>query len=199
MKLVSSNDPSVVDKAVKEGLAAYEAAYRAAASGPAPDRSQKLSAHAAAAMAAVKVLCKLRGIGPATASLVVAVHYPESAIFFSDEAYAWLCGGPALSPPSKYNEKEYAELARAAARLLSRLSSDTGMQTVEQAAYVLVRDRNGGNSGGKSTGNAKEAPAAPAAIKTQPTTQRTKRKEPPTEDVPAPTAPARRSSRPRRA
>jgi hypothetical protein len=35
----------------------------------------------------------LKGIGPATGSLLLAVHDPENVIFFSDEAYSWLVNG----------------------------------------------------------------------------------------------------------
>ena len=195
MKLVASNDNATVEKTVLEALGAYEAALSKAGKGT------KIQAHAHASTVAVRVLSRLRGIGPATASLLAAVHYPQKTIFFSDEAYAWLCGGSGsgYQRPSKYNDKEYAELAKAAAELMARL--DKTAQDVEQAAYVLINDS--GSSKEKDDKKGKEtkskAPKAkaqqepkPATTKAEQTVKDNKRKEPPTDA--AQTGP-RRSSR----
>jgi hypothetical protein len=42
----------------------------------------------------------LKGIGPATGSLILAVHDPDNVTFFSDEAYRWLVKGGAKKPRS---------------------------------------------------------------------------------------------------
>lgn len=115
MKLVSSNDQSFAEETVKESLEVYE---------------QKASA-----AAAVDVLTKLKGIGPATASLLLAVHDPDNVIFFADEAFYWLCSN-GRKDSVKYNAKEYKELSQKAQDLAKRL----GVKAVdiERVAYVLM-------------------------------------------------------------
>lgn len=116
MGLVSSNDPKVTAATVREALARYRAAGDPAA--------------------AVKKLAELRGIGPATASLLLAVHQPDRVIFFSDEAFYWLClAGKKGS--LKYNAKEYQELDSEAQKLVDRLG--VAAISVEKVAYVLMR------------------------------------------------------------
>ncbi|EPE10093.1 hypothetical protein F503_05188 [Ophiostoma piceae UAMH 11346] len=202
MKLVESNDKATVEKTVLEALSAYEAAL------PEAGKENQIQAHAHASTVAVRVLSRLRGIGPATASLLAAVHYPQKTIFFSDEAYAWLCGGSSsgYQRPSKYNDKEYAELTKAAAELMIRL--DKSAQDVEQAAYVLIND-DGSNKEKDEKNDKKDkkekketkdtAPKAKAhqesksaKTKVEHTAKDNKRKEPPTD---AAQTGSRRSSR----
>ncbi|KAK2004748.1 DUF1479-domain-containing protein [Colletotrichum falcatum] len=116
MKLVSSNDPSAVRETVKKAIDNYR--------------------DMADLSAALNILTKMKGIGPATASLILAVHYPQKVIFFSDEAYYWLCnrGQKALL---KYNMKEYESLNSQAKKLLKRLG--VGAMEVEKVAYVLLK------------------------------------------------------------
>ncbi|KAL3958848.1 hypothetical protein ACCO45_007010 [Purpureocillium lilacinum] len=64
---------------------------------------------------ALLALCSLRGVGPATASLLLSVHDPRRAPFFSDEAFLWLCAGANPRAPIKYVEKEYRALRERAA------------------------------------------------------------------------------------
>lgn len=61
-----------------------------------------------AVMAGIKELCKLRGVGPATASYVLAVRGKGKVPVFSDEGYAWVMGtGEGRGKKLKYDEKEY--------------------------------------------------------------------------------------------
>ena len=41
----------------------------------------------------MKTASILRGVGPATASLVLSVAFPMDVPFFGDEVFEWLCGG----------------------------------------------------------------------------------------------------------
>ncbi|WQF87185.1 hypothetical protein CDEST_12199 [Colletotrichum destructivum] len=116
MKLVLSNDSSTVQATTKEAIEKYR--------------------DAADLSAALNILTKLKGIGPATASLLLAVHYPENILFFSDEAYYWLCN-KGQKASLKYNIKEYESLNAEARKLMKRL--DVSATDIEKVAYVLFK------------------------------------------------------------
>lgn len=115
MKLVSSNEDSFTENTIKGAMGLYK-----------KDRD---------AAAAVDALIKLKGIGPATASLLLAVHDPEKVIFFADEAFYWLCSG-GRRDPIKYNAKEYRDLNAKTQVLARRLN--VGAIDIERVAYVLM-------------------------------------------------------------
>ncbi|PHH83688.1 hypothetical protein CDD83_2945 [Cordyceps sp. RAO-2017] len=117
MSLVASNAPALVQRTVQEALRLY-----------------RDSSSAADALA---VLCALRGIGPATASLLLAVHDPARALFFSDEAFRWLCRGGDARAPIRYTPAEYRALSERADAVARRLG--VGAVELEKAAYVLMR------------------------------------------------------------
>ena len=137
MNLVSSNDASTVAKIIEDALKAYRETSDTAAS--------------------IDALAKLRGIGPATASLLLSVHDSERVLFFSDEAFYWLCCG-GKKDAIKYNKKEYAVLREHAGELIERL----GVRAVdlEKVAYVVM-NQTAGASGGKD--GKKESPEVNAA------------------------------------
>jgi predicted flap endonuclease-1-like 5' DNA nuclease len=116
MNLVSSNDANDAQQIVKQALEAYK--------------------KDADIEATLGVLTKLRGIGPATASLLLAVHDATRVIFFADEAFWWLCCNGEQSP-IKYNAKEYRTLCSKVDDLRSRL--DVQASDVEKVAYVLMK------------------------------------------------------------
>ncbi|KAH7156254.1 hypothetical protein EDB81DRAFT_382208 [Dactylonectria macrodidyma] len=116
MKLVTSNDPAVAKDIIQQALDGYR--------------------KDADAQAALDTLTKLRGIGPATASLLLTVHDPNDVIFFSDEAFYWLCCNGKKSP-IKYNAKEYRALRDSAQDLSKRLG--VSATDVEKVAYVLMK------------------------------------------------------------
>ena len=118
MKLVSSNKPSVVKDTIQRALKTY----RETADVP----------------SALGVLTELKGIGPATASLLLSVHDADNVMFFSDEAFYWLCCG-GLKGPIKYNLKEYLALNKQAQTLCSRLGVKA--VDVERVAFVLLRQQ----------------------------------------------------------
>jgi hypothetical protein len=79
----------------------------------------------------------LKGVGPATASLLLAVHDPSSVVFFSDELYRWLLqDGKKVSP--KYTAKEFEELFSKAKSFMSRIKC-TPIE-LEKAAFVIIKE-----------------------------------------------------------
>ncbi|KAK0657558.1 hypothetical protein B0T16DRAFT_488681 [Cercophora newfieldiana] len=129
MKLVTSNDPSTVQSTIAKAITTYRS-------------SSDISA-------ALTILTKLKGIGPATASLLLAVHDADKVIFFADEAFYWLCLG-GVKGAIKYNAKEYAALNEKARGLRKRL----GVKAVdiERVAYVLMKEGTGSGGAAKSGG-----------------------------------------------
>jgi hypothetical protein len=140
MKLVSSNDPSFVQDTIREAMRVYHSKS---------DASKALD-----------ILTKLKGIGPATASLLLTVHDPDKVIFFSDEAFYWLCCG-GKKAPIKYNAKEYQELNSKAQALAQKLGVKA--TEVEKAAYVIMKQL----QPAPSTAPSKAPKTAPAAAKTE--------------------------------
>ncbi|RDL33088.1 uncharacterized protein BP5553_08527 [Venustampulla echinocandica] len=84
-----------------------------------------------------KLANPLRGIGPATASLLLAVHDPDHVIFFSDEVYQWLCAdGEKVT--IKYTSKEFDTLFVKAKILMGRLAVNP--IDIEKVAFVLIKE-----------------------------------------------------------
>ncbi|RDW72987.1 hypothetical protein BP6252_06894 [Coleophoma cylindrospora] len=115
-KLVASNSEDSVNSITEEGFSIYE-----------KDHSELA--------AAVKKLSELKGIGPATASLLLAVYDPHKVIFFSDEVYKWLL--PNADKP-KYTPKEFDSLFAQSGPLMERLNVKA--VDVEKVAYVLIKE-----------------------------------------------------------
>ncbi|OBT67010.1 hypothetical protein VE03_04498 [Pseudogymnoascus sp. 23342-1-I1] len=85
---------------------------------------------------AIRTMSLLSGVGPATASLLLSVHDPDTVLFFSDEAYRWLvCGG--REQAIKYSLKEYEQLELRGRELMARLG--VGAREVERTAFVIMR------------------------------------------------------------
>jgi hypothetical protein len=111
-------------------------------------------------------LTRLKGIGPATASLLLSVYDPESAPFFSDELFRYLHweapGVKGWNRPIKYNAKEYVSLAERARDILDRFDAKDGVTAIrlEKVAYVLGKEaiNLSEHIGGKSSSTA--APSA---------------------------------------
>ncbi|KAK1755011.1 hypothetical protein QBC47DRAFT_345138 [Echria macrotheca] len=164
MKLVSSNAPATVEDTVSKAVKAY--------------REHK------DVSSAVNILTQLKGIGPATASLLLAVNFPDSVIFFADEAFYWLCGKGAKCP-IKYNVKEYLALNEQAQILANRLG--VRAVDVERVAYVLMRD---GQATGEAPGTSKDGAEAK-----EDTVQKVPPKRKLSDDKPDVKAPTRRSKR----
>lgn len=105
--------------------------------------------------AALKVLVKLRGVGPATASLLLSVKKMQDAPFFSDELFRWCFfedkPGQGWDRSIKYTSKEYADLAAQVAKLRARLAEGDDQTVpavdVEKVAYVLGKEAENGELG----------------------------------------------------
>ena len=85
---------------------------------------------------ALDILCKLRGIGPATASLIASLARPDAVPFFSDELFLWATGGQDAKT-IKYTKKEYEVLRKAVDEVVERLR--TGKDTDEVDASAVER------------------------------------------------------------
>lgn len=79
----------------------------------------------------------MKGIGPATASLFLAVHDPENVIFFEDEAYQWLCQGGEKTKIA-YNLKEFEEIFKNSKALSTKLK--VSPIDIEKVSYVIIKE-----------------------------------------------------------
>ncbi len=97
---------------------------------------------------AITTLTKLRGIGPATASLLLSCYDPIQVPFFSDELYRYLHWSDAKSKgwdrKISYTMKEYKDLWQKMQDLRNRVEKESGQVVeaieVEKVAYVLAKD-----------------------------------------------------------
>jgi hypothetical protein len=92
---------------------------------------------------ALKTLTTLKGIGPATASLLLSVASPDTIPFFSDEVFRWCMWDEPGSPSGwqrkiKYNVKEYEILVSKVEEVRKRLG--VRALDVERVAWVLGRE-----------------------------------------------------------
>ena len=120
--LVASNDKTVVHDTTKAGFALYEASKIDYA-------------------AALKELAKLKGIGPATASLLLSVYDEENVPFFSDELFRWVCWDDQVGwkRKIKYDMKEYKMLWDGVEGLREKLGGKVTAVDLEKVAYVCGR------------------------------------------------------------
>lgn len=85
-------------------------------------------------------LTELKGIGPATASLLLSVYDPAQAPFFSDELFRWVFWedkkGDGWDRKFKYTPKEYLELFEKIQQAQKRLEGVKAVE-LEKVAYVL--------------------------------------------------------------
>jgi hypothetical protein len=87
----------------------------------------------------LNILTKLKGIGPATAALLLSTSNPEELPFFSDEIFRWAFWqnktGDRWDRKIKYSLKEYRELKAKIDELRDRIGR--GAIEIEKVAYVL--------------------------------------------------------------
>lgn len=87
----------------------------------------------------LNILTKLKGIGPATAALVLSTGDPGKLPFFSDELFRWTFwqnnAGARWDRKIKYSLKEYRELKEKVDELRNRIGKKA--IEAEKVAYVL--------------------------------------------------------------
>ena len=96
----------------------------------------------------ITTLSKLKGIGPATASLLLSSYDPVRIPFFSDEIYRYVLWEDAKfkgwDRKINYTIKEYRALFERVAALRKRLEEASGEEVsavyIEKAAYVLGKN-----------------------------------------------------------
>jgi hypothetical protein len=140
MNLVSSNDPYTTSTTIQDALSTYHRQqhhHQSNNSKTNKNSSSSSSSGGSSIPSTIQTLCLLRGIGPATASLLLSVHDPDSVLFFSDEAFWWLCCDGRRGERIKYTPKEYQVLLSEASKVTGRLG--VGATEVEKVAYVLMK------------------------------------------------------------
>lgn len=133
LKLASSNTQTEVTKTTKEAFTLYE----------------KDPSNPSTILAATKKLSELKGIGPATASLLLSIHDKDNVLFFSDEVFLWLCREGKKDPEVakiKYNFKEYEELIERGGAVIGKLGKEVSAMDVERVGFVIMKEGSGEDS-----------------------------------------------------
>ena len=121
MKLSESNTEDDIKKATQEAFEIYKKAKFEVTK-------------------AINKLTTLRGIGPATASLLLSVHDAARVVFFGDEVFQWICCD-GKKATIKYNIKEYEDLINKTRKLVERIGVDA--RDVEKVGFVLMKEAGG--------------------------------------------------------
>jgi hypothetical protein len=133
----------------------------------------------------LNALVKLKGIGPATAALLLSTNNPEEHPFFSDELFRWAfwddAPGSRWDRKIKYSLKEYRDLVARVDELRDRIGKSA--LEAEKVAYVLGKRETSlgismrSDEDKTATESIDEAPKRTATkIKATKTTASTKRK-----------------------
>lgn len=137
LQLVQSNPTEMVESVTREVFIVYD-----------PIESD--------AKDAASVLCKLSGIGPASASLLLSVFDPVNVPFFSDEAYRWVMfedgKGNGWDRSIKYDAKTYGAYCQQMQDIRKRLSGSgdgqVSMFDLETVGFVLGKEAELGRNHG---------------------------------------------------
>jgi hypothetical protein len=79
----------------------------------------------------------LKGIGPATGSLILAIHDPQNVIYFSDELFRWLLhDGKRVTP--KYTAAEFDDLFAKSKVFMAQINC-TPIE-LEQVAFTIIKE-----------------------------------------------------------
>ena len=131
IQLVASNTDDEVKKVTRSAFAIH-------ATGD-PDRYAE----------PMTMLCSLKGIGPASASLLLSVYDPVRVAFFSDEAYRWLMyakgAGHGWDRVIRYHHQTYNIYDQKVREIRERLKDDDAdgpwARDVERVGFVLGKER----------------------------------------------------------
>ena len=82
---------------------------------------------------------ELKGIGPATASLLLAIYDPDQVPFFSDELFRYVCWdeNARWARTIKYSWREYEELWEGVKGVQARIGDGVTAVEVERVSWVL--------------------------------------------------------------
>lgn len=118
-------------------------------------------------LAALKVLVDaIKGVGPATASYILALIAPAHVPVFSDEGYRWVLhtnggkGNDGWYREIKYDLKEYRAYLDLVKALTGRLGDGVTAQDVEKVGFVLGKEAAAELTGGKIGGESAAATKA---------------------------------------
>lgn len=150
-KLIASNSPEDARETTLDGFAIYS----------------KDNAHYGKAIIA---LSKLKGVGPATASLILSSYDPVQIPFFSDELFRYLHWsegkGNGWDRKINYTIKEYRDLYHKTQELRQRLGEESGDTVkaidLEKMAYALAKLAQRQKDDGADDDNDKEVKAPPS-------------------------------------
>ena len=81
----------------------------------------------------MEILCKLQGVGPATASAILSVYLPMEVPFMSDEAMDAVVGLPRL-----YTKAQFAQFKDAVIKKAKTLGPDWSPDRVEKALWCTA-------------------------------------------------------------
>ncbi|KAF2467134.1 uncharacterized protein BDR25DRAFT_395579 [Lindgomyces ingoldianus] len=126
LQLVQSNPPNLIQSTIRK---AFKTLLSSSLKSPSPSPLPSL-----------KILTEIKGIGPATASLLLSVYAPYEVPFFSDELLRWMMWdeGSGWKRKIAYSVKEYVGLVERVRRVRERLGVGAG--DVEKVAWVLGRE-----------------------------------------------------------
>ena len=79
----------------------------------------------------------LKGVGPATASLLLSIHDPQNVLYFSEFAYRFLVTD-GKKTTIKYETKEFQELFAKAKSFMARIKCSP--QDLEKVAFTLIQE-----------------------------------------------------------
>ncbi|EGW31087.1 uncharacterized protein SPAPADRAFT_141865 [Spathaspora passalidarum NRRL Y-27907] len=133
-KLIRSNDESTVEAVTKQGFQIWLTFRRTTGTNDLWDDF----AYKGMIKSSFKKLCELRGVGPATASLILSlIHKIDkkwAPPYFSDESFLYY-----VNPEDKikYTVKEYLDLFLPAFLVLHVQDSDVSMDELERGAWAL--------------------------------------------------------------
>lgn len=108
-------------------------------------------------LAGLKEAAVLKGIGPATASYILAAFQPSFIPVFSDEGFRWALFeekiGAGWDRKIKYDAKEYAVYLEKMSEVAGRLGVE--IEEVERVGFVLGREAIAGSVDGATAGGKK--------------------------------------------